>query len=220
MRKLLPCLLALLLVAGSALAITEGDYDWEGEVIAVTVDEAPMFSPAGTAEDERGLALELMVSDALLADAARLDALYAQARLVMEDGTVIAPGTAMQRGEAPQLTYLYAVPRDVEVSSLTLEFGAEGGIPAEYIGMWQGTVDNISLSFIVEADGTGEYTFEQSGYTESYPFALSVDDDTFSVDIPANNKLGIAGISGTYAYADDVLTLDVRTAFQNGGEFG
>ena len=92
-------------------------------------------------------------------------------------------------------------------------------IPIEYIGSWEGSTDGIKLSFKIEPDGTGVYTFEQGGYTESYDFSLEVGSETFSVQIPANNTLGIVTIEGTYKYSDEKLTLDVKTTFSDGREF-
>ena len=92
-------------------------------------------------------------------------------------------------------------------------------IPIEYIGSWEGSADGIKLSFKIEPDGTGVYTFEQSGYTESYDFSLEVGTETFSVKIPSNNTLGIVTIEGTYKYSDEKLILDVKTTFSDGREF-
>lgn len=90
---------------------------------------------------------------------------------------------------------------------------------ADFAGDWVGKSGNISLTFTVEADGSGVYAFEQSGYRESYPVQLTVADNTFAVEIPADNALSIADCRGTWQYADGVLTLDVVTAFQNGRKF-
>jgi len=92
-------------------------------------------------------------------------------------------------------------------------------IPIEYIGYWEGSADDINLSFKIEPDGTGLYTFKQGGYTESYDFSLEVGSETFSVKIPANNTLGIVKIEGTYKYSDEMLILDVKTTFSDGREF-
>ena len=97
--------------------------------------------------------------------------------------------------------------------------GAGESFPAEYIGHWEGSVDDIKLSFNVEPDGTGMYTFEQSGYVESFEFALEAGTETFSVRIPSNNSLNIASIGGTYEYNGGVLTLNVRTTFTGGRVF-
>ena len=92
-------------------------------------------------------------------------------------------------------------------------------VPEEYIGQWAGSVDDISLSFYVDADGTGRYSFEQGGYSESYDFMLEVGTETFSVNIPSNNQLGITAIEGTYSYSGGTLTLNVRTSFSGGNVF-
>jgi len=92
-------------------------------------------------------------------------------------------------------------------------------IPIEYIGYWEGSADDINLSFKIEPDGTGLYTFKQGGYIESYDFSLEVGSETFSVKIPANNTLGIVTIEGTYKYSNEMLILDVRTTFSDGREF-
>ena len=95
------------------------------------------------------------------------------------------------------------------------------GIPDEYIGKWEGSVDDIYLTFSIYPDATGIYTFEQNGYFESYDFTLEVGMQSFTVNVPENNTLGIAKVEGTYEYSDitDMLTLDIRTSFQNGGVF-
>lgn len=89
----------------------------------------------------------------------------------------------------------------------------------EYAGQWAGSVDDIFLSFNVESDGTGIYSFEQSGYYESYEFSLEAGTETFSVKIPANNTLGISKIEGTYSYLNGILTLNVQTSFFDGRVF-
>ncbi|MCL2146418.1 MAG: hypothetical protein FWH52_01300 [Synergistaceae bacterium] len=105
------------------------------------------------------------------------------------------------------------------VLSMILPYTAMAAIPSEYVGEWAGSVGDINLSFSVNEDGTGTYTFEQSGYLEKYDFFLKVESETFSVQIPEGNKLGIATCGGTYTYADGVLTLGVQTIFANGRVF-
>lgn len=98
-------------------------------------------------------------------------------------------------------------------------------IPKELVGSWSGTGtpvgggSDISLDIIVNADGTGAYTFKQAGYLESYPFALESDSARFSVSIPADNKLGIVACEGTYSYASGILTLRITTTFSSGRQF-
>lgn len=88
-----------------------------------------------------------------------------------------------------------------------------------FVGDWAGSAGDINLAFTVNADGTGFYTFEQSGYSERYDVALSASSMTFTVDIPPDNQLGIVACEGGYQYADGILTLDVRTTFKSGRVF-
>ena len=91
------------------------------------------------------------------------------------------------------------------------------------MGTWQGvgTPKNgghpIDLTITITAEGTGEYTFDQGSYHESYPFTLSNDDSTFSVDIPATSQLGSVG--GTWALEGDTLKLDITSTFTGGGSY-
>ena len=96
----------------------------------------------------------------------------------------------------------------------------EQGVPDGLAGTWKGigTPKNggtpIDLTVRIEADGSGEYTFVQGDYTESYPFTVSREDNSFSVDIPATAMLG--RVEGTYEFKDGVLTLDITTTFAGG----
>ena len=98
-------------------------------------------------------------------------------------------------------------------------------VPEDLVGEWHGMGKPkgggpaINLTARIEADGSGEYTFIQDDYTESYPFTISSDDSVFSVDIPADNFLGIARCEGTWALDDGILKLDITTTFANGGSY-
>lgn len=120
---------------------------------------------------------------------------------------------------APPVSDASAPPSDLPGDITPESPDAAGKIPDELTGQWSGSVDDINLSFNVESDGTGKYSFEQKGYSESYDFKLEAGAETFSVKIPEDNKLGIAKIEGTYAYSEGVLTLDVRTTFSSGRVF-
>ena len=102
---------------------------------------------------------------------------------------------------------------------------AAAPIPEALVGQWRGTGTPknggpaIDLSATINADGTGEYTFIQDDYTESYPFTISSDDSAFSVEIPADNTLGISACGGTWALEGGVLKLDITTTFANGGSY-
>ena len=96
-------------------------------------------------------------------------------------------------------------------------------IPAELVGEWKGVGTPkdggtpIDLTITVNAGGSGEYTFDQGSYHESYPFTISNGDSTFSADIPATSMLGSVG--GTWALEDGFLKLDITTEFAGGGSY-
>jgi hypothetical protein len=178
-----------------------------------------MFSPADMTEDQHAVAVTLQVPDALVQDEKQRNAMYTQAMLVDGSGVAYPAGVSMIKGS--QLTYLYAIPNGVEADTLALQFinDADSSFPKELIGGWEGNADDIHLTFTVSHDGTGSYTFEQSGYTESYDFTMEASSGTFAIKIPEDNKLQIVSCEGTYSYADDVLTLDVCTTFANGRQY-
>lgn len=139
---------------------------------------------------------------------------------------------AFARGDMPQAVLVY--PYEDENHPVTLwqegtdDGGADAGgegIPEALVGTWRGTGTpkgggtSIDLTIAIEADGSGEYTFVQGDYTESYPFSVSSADSRFSVDIPADNALGIVGCEGDYALEGGVLKLDITTRFSSGGSY-
>jgi hypothetical protein len=71
----------------------------------------------------------------------------------------------------------------------------------------------------INADGSGEYTFDQSGYHESYPFTISSEDNRFTVDIPEDNLLHITECGGTWTLEEGKLLLDITTVFANGRSY-
>ncbi|MGI6579203.1 MAG: hypothetical protein ACOX3H_02990 [Saccharofermentanales bacterium] len=97
-------------------------------------------------------------------------------------------------------------------------------LPEELVGHWEGTGEPesggnpIKLTVTVNADATGDYTFEQAGYKESYPFTLEKNSNSFSVNIPENDK-AFKSCGGTYEYADGVLTLHIKTVFLSGNSY-
>ena len=96
-------------------------------------------------------------------------------------------------------------------------------IPEELVGEWRGKGKpknggtSIDLSITVKADGTGEYTFDQGDYHESYPFTITNDDSRFSVDIPATSQLG--SVNGSWSLEEGVLKLDITSTFTRGGSY-
>ncbi|HNW85441.1 MAG TPA: hypothetical protein PKJ47_00685 [Candidatus Limiplasma sp.] len=103
--------------------------------------------------------------------------------------------------------------------------GDEQEVADELAGNWHGTGapngggPSIDLTVRVEADGTGQYTFAQDGYTESYPFTADWTNSSFSVTIPADNQPGISSCEGNYTLSDGKLLLDIVTTFANGRVF-
>jgi hypothetical protein len=118
-----------------------------------------------------------------------------------------------------------AAPQEQPARKPTIESAPEPVIPEELAGAWTGIGEpvgggsTISLDVLIDADGTGSYTFEQAGYVESYPFKLANDAESFYVDIPADNRLDISACEGTYIYENNVLTLHIVTAFASGRQF-
>ena len=96
-------------------------------------------------------------------------------------------------------------------------------IPEELVGDWEGVGkpknggSPIDLTIHVEDDGSGEYTFDQAGYHESYPFTISRDGNRFSVDIPATSQLG--SVEGTWELKNEILVLDITSTFTRGGSY-
>lgn len=96
-------------------------------------------------------------------------------------------------------------------------------IPEELVGDWEGVGkpknggSPIDLTIHVEDDGRGEYTFDQAGYHESYPFTISRDGNRFSVDIPATSQLG--SVEGTWELKNEILVLDITSTFTRGGSY-
>ena len=105
------------------------------------------------------------------------------------------------------------------------EAAAESAVPADLVGTWHGTgkpkngSSPIDLTVTVNADGTGDYTFAQGDYTESYPFTLEHDSNKFTVSVPTGNTLGIATVDGTWELDGDVLKLDISTELAGGRIF-
>jgi len=170
-------------------------------------------------DDQYAVAIDLTVPDSVLADDTLRRPFFTQAKLVDENGAVYSVSAAAT-GETGHLLF-FAIDKGIDVDTLTFQFQTEvsSDVPEEYVGQWMGSVNDINLSFDVGVDGKGTYTFEQSGYHESYDFTLTVDSESFFVQIPKNNKLGIAAIDGMYSFGDGVLTLEVQTTFANGRVF-
>lgn len=109
--------------------------------------------------------------------------------------------------------------------SIAVSAAGESAVPEALTGIWSGTGmpknggSGIGLSLSVNADGTGRYTFIQSGYMESYPFTIENSGNAFSVDIPADNRLGIISCGGTWSLENGILSLDINTGFADGHSY-
>lgn len=213
------CLLILALPL-TGVAVPLGAYEWGDYTLTLTdVELDPMLQPVGMLEDERAVSLTFEVQTELWEDEAQSQVLYTQAKLQATDGATYAPLASMRGTENPFLIYCYSVPETLDVDTMTLVFAETAALPEEYVGSWRGEAGDIALAFTVAADGTGEYTFTQGGYSESCPFALNADDNTFTVAVENGSKAGIATAEGTYAYADSILTLSVNATLESGRIF-
>jgi len=221
MKKPLSLILVLVLsltLLSTALAITGGDYTWEGYTITLNAfDTKPMFAPADMTDDQHAIALGFTVPASVLEDDDLRGMLYAQAKLVDENGVVYSPGAAMTKDT--DYTLLFAVDNGVEADALSLQFIAVSDIPEEYIGKWAGVSGDISLTFEISADGRAKFTFKQGDYTGSNDVALFVEDETFTVEVPEDDELGSVACGGTYSYQNGVLTLSIENTFANGRVF-
>lgn len=97
------------------------------------------------------------------------------------------------------------------------------GLPKELIGTWEGVGipkndggGRINLVVRIDEDGSGEYQFEQSGYSESLPFSVDWKDNRFTVHVPIDNVANIGICSGTWELKNGKLILDITTEFANG----
>ena len=107
--------------------------------------------------------------------------------------------------------------KDIEEESTATD-AVNASFPKEYVGRWEGSDGDTSISFIVEANGSGFYALQQGSYSEYYDFSLEAGADAFSVYVPENNVSGILSINGTYKYSYGVLTLNVHSSLADGRE--
>lgn len=208
----------------------EGEYPWREWTVQVTgVDTNPMFVPVAMGEDEYAVAVNLSVEEALWKADNLCSEMYEEARLADTEGNQYVPFAMMTGTDKPFLIFTFCVPKTVDSSNLILVLGegtteetAEDGetcIPAEMVGKWQGngTPKNggtsIDLTVTINADGSGEYSFDQGGYHETNPFSISRDGNRFSVNTD-DSILG--GCEGTWELADGILTLDITSLLPNG----
>ena len=160
--------------------------------------------------------------------AAEIVPVYGEERLHASDKDILFGADVTYRFDRDTLPdFILMIPTQDAENPITLweNPDEDPAIPDELVGQWRGTGmpkgggPAIDLTARIDADGTGEYTFDQSDYHESYPFTISSDDSTFSVDIPADNALGISACGGSWALEGGVLKLDITTTFASGGSY-
>ena len=129
MKRIAALLMTLLLVAAAgmtALAAEPGTYTWEGHTIEVTeIGKGGLFAPANMTADDYCVSVGMKVDDELWQNEELGSALYAETVLTDAEGNVYAPGAALKGSKDPTRTYLFAVPKGIEISELTLRFGSE-----------------------------------------------------------------------------------------------
>lgn len=230
MKRLLSIILVLLLFALPALAeIGSADISFNGKEYTVTLENVQVKDGRLYVE-MGGLANTMAFTKNGLELAAAAVPVYGDEQLIPDDKNTLFGKDITYRFDRDTLPDLILlVPTDDSQEPVVLwenvapEASEGAAIPAELVGNWTGvgTPKNggttIDLTISIGEDGTGEYTFDQGGYHESYPFAISNDDSSFSVDIPATSMLG--SVSGSWAYEDGVLKLDITSVFTGGGSY-
>ena len=230
MKKLLAILLTLFLLPGALPALAElgsADVAMNGNqyhilLESVEIKDGKLYVAMG------GMAQTMAFGSEGIQLAADIVPVYGEEWLHATDKDILFGADVTYRFDRDTLpdAILMISTQDPE-NPITLWENSEEepSIPDELVGQWRGTGaptgggSAIDLTATINADGNGEYTFEQSGYRESYPFTISNDDSAFSVDIPANNTLGISVCGGSWALEGGVLKLDITTTFASGRRF-
>ena len=115
---------------------------------------------------------------------------------------------------------LSAALAEEEVVFLVSTVFIAAGIPTGLAGTWNGTGipenggPSISLTITIRDDGTGEYAFEQNGYTESNPISISAQGNTFTVTSAETSQFSKA--EGNWSLTDGVLTLSITSTLPSG----
>lgn len=112
-------------------------------------------------------------------------------------------------------------------NSIPFEYIAENTavIPDELVGAWKGEGkpigggSAIELTFTINADGTGSYTFEQAGYVESQQITVNPGDGSFAVETLQDSQIGLTACEGTFIHEDGTLTLSITSTLSSGREF-
>ena len=230
MKRLLCIILTLLLFALPALAeLGSADVAFNGKQYTVTL-ESVQIKNGKLYLEMGGLAKTMAFTANGLDLAATAVPVYGEEQLIPDEKDILFGKDITYRFDKDTMPdMILLVPTDDSQEPVVLwentapEASEGAAIPPELVGNWTGvgTPKNggttIGLTITIGEDGTGEYTFDQGGYHESYPFAISNDDSSFSVDIPATSMLG--SVAGSWAYEDGVLKLDITSTFTGGGSY-
>ena len=230
MKKLLAILITLSLLLSTLPALAElgsADVAMNGNQYHISL-ESVEIKDGKLYVALNGMAQTMVLGPEGVQLAADIVPVYGEERLHASDKDILFGADVTYRFDRDtQPDCILMIPTQDAENPITLWENSEEepAIPDELVGQWQGTGmpknggPAIDLTATINADGTGEYTFDQSGYHESYPFTISSDDSAFSVDIPADNTLGISACGGTWVLEDGVLKLDITTTFANGGSY-
>lgn len=74
----------------------------------------------------------------------------------------------------------------------------------------------IELSISIEADGSGEYSFDQAGYHESKPFLIDRDGNRFTVN---TDESILSSCEGIWSLEGGILKLDITSTLAGGRIF-
>jgi len=229
MKKTLAILLTLALLCGmSALAeLGSADVAMNGNQYHISL-ESVEIKDGKLYVALNGMAQTMAFGSEGIQLAADIVPVYGEERLHATDKDILFGADVTYRFDRDTLPdAILMIPTQDAENPITLweNPDEDPAIPDELVGQWRGTGmpkgggPAIDLTATINADGTGEYTFGQSGYRESYPFTISADNSAFSVDIPADNALGISACGGSWALEGGVLKLDITTTFASGGSY-
>ena len=229
MKKTLAILLTLALLCGmSALAeLGSADVAMNGNQYHISL-ESVEIKDGKLYVALNGMAQTMAFGPEGIQLAAEIVPVYGEERLHASDKDILFGADVTYRFDRDTLPdAILMIPTQDAENPITLWENSEEepAISDELVGQWRGTGmpkgggPAIDLTARIDADGTGEYTFDQSDYHESYPFTISSDDSTFSVDIPADNALSISACGGSWALEGGVLKLDITTTFAFGGSY-
>ena len=229
MKKLFAIFLTLsLFVALPALAdLGSADVSFEGTNYHLTLDSVEIVDGRLTLMIA-GMAKSLSFGESGVQFAAMPVPYYGDEALYATDKDIALGSEFSFRYDHDMLPdFIMLVPTEQDKEPILLwerdGEAADAAISEELVGEWRGTGKpknsgpSIDLTATINADGSGEYTFDQGGYHESYPFTITSADSRFSVDIPATSQLD--SVDGTWVLENGVLKLDITSTFTGGGSY-